>query len=611
MNLRQVNLMWTEELYNIYENCYGKEGFDILPIFHSTANAQVEITIDEEGNFVNATRVDKESSETIIPVTENSGSRSSGIAAMPLADKLAYIAADYQRYYSGKRSDNSEYFKNYIDALKSWAQSNECHKGVKAIYNYIEKGNVIGDLIKSNVLDCNEDGQLASKVKINGISQEDAFVRFRVNYKDLFMESKTWLDKTLYDNFIEYNNSIMETKGLCYITGETNVISYKHPSKILNPGDKGKLISANDESGFTYRGRFKSKEETLSVGYSYSQKLHNALKWLIKNQGFSLGNMKIITWASLAKSVPDINKEFPLKDNFDEFDEEEIPNTQAQYSKLLKESILSYRENFDINTKVMVMGLDEATTGRISVSMYSELSASKFMDNVERWHNTTVWHKFYKKKKYLGSFSVYEIAKNAYGDNDKAINDGVLRLIPCITEGRKIPFDIVTNLYRRASNPQSFSSEATHLNTVAIACAMIKKYNIDNKKGVISLGYDPKETDRSYLYGCLLAIADKTERDTYEKDEQGRTTNARRYWNMFAQRPYQTWKIIEERLNPYLAKSIGGALFMKRVGEITEKMSLENFKNNSPLEPSYLLGFHHYNSYMYTSRKNEDLNKED
>ena len=70
---------------------------------------------------------------------------------------------------------------------------------------------------------------------------------------------------------------------------------------------------------------------------------------------------------------------------------------------------------------------------------------------------------------------------------------------------------------------------------------MIRKQRIDIGKGDVSMAYDPNEKDRSYLYGCLLAIADKAESHAYNDDERNnRVTNARRYWSAFSQHPYQT-----------------------------------------------------------------------
>ena len=119
-------MSWTNELYQVYENNCGKddEKAVLLPVSHSTANAQIEVILSEKGSFVSAIRIEnKEDSVTIIPVTEASGSRSSGIAPHPFSDKLVYIAGDYNRYVTGKRSDNTNYYQAYMEQLQQWKDS--------------------------------------------------------------------------------------------------------------------------------------------------------------------------------------------------------------------------------------------------------------------------------------------------------------------------------------------------------------------------------------------------------------------------------------------------------------------------------------------------------
>ena len=82
-------MSWTNELYAIYDLALNIEeagdGKAILPVSHSTQNAQIELTISESGDFVDAQKIDKAEAVTIIPVTESSGARSSGICPMPFA----------------------------------------------------------------------------------------------------------------------------------------------------------------------------------------------------------------------------------------------------------------------------------------------------------------------------------------------------------------------------------------------------------------------------------------------------------------------------------------------------------------------------------------------
>jgi len=614
---------WTDELYKIYEYNSDRE-FDenepvMLPVAHSTANAQIEITIDLDGNFKGAKAVEKSDAVTVIPATEDSATRSSGICAMPFADKLIYTAGDYSNYAEGKKADNSGHFTNYMNQLRRWMAGEYTHPFVRALYMYLDKKCLISDLVSAGVIKIDEvSGKFKEKEKIAGIAQEDSFVRIIIFTNDSVV--KTWKDRSLQDSFISFNSSLMGEKQLCYASGEYVSPTYKHPSKIRNSGDKAKIISTNDESGFTYRGRFADKEQAVSIGYDYSQKIHKALQWLREKQGKNIDSLTVIVWASAMQDIPDSSDSFIDDSGFDDFPDEktaDIPSTMPMYMDMLNKRIFGAREKLEPNTKVMIMGLDAATTGRINISMYSELESSQYLANIEKWHTETAWLRFYgkSKKKIINSFSAYDIIRYAFGteqgkfvDCDKKLmRDNILRLLSCITNGAKLPSDIVHALYQKASNPLSYDNSYNHRSVLETACGMIRKHIIDGK-GDVSMAYDPNITDRSYLYGCLLAIADKAESESFDEQERNvRVTNARRYWNAFSQRPFMTWRIIEERLRPYLNK-LGKAQvkYSKWINEITSKMDAAAFADNSRLEPMYLLGYHNFTEYMYNSNSNKE-----
>ena len=602
-------MSWTNELYHVYDLAISNEDNKPLPVSHSTANAQIEVVIDEQGNFRGASTVDKEHAVTIIPVTEDSGSRSSGISPMPFADKLIYIAGDYFNYVEGKPTDKLKY-PAYMNQLKLWLNSEYTHNAVSAIHNYLEKAILMEDLIKSGVLQIDsETGKLLHNVKIAGIAQEDSFVRFVVQYNDINHESRTWLDTSLYDSFINFNSSLMGNEQLCYATGKELPVTYKHPSKIRNSGDKAKLISANDDTGFTYRGRFEDDKQALSVSYDFSQKTHNALKWLIRKQGYSFGSLTLVTWPSTLSNLPNELSKQPIES---EWNDEEVYDSLPGYKSWLQKYIMGFKQNFQNDTKVMIMGLDAATTGRLSIAIYDELRGSDFLDNLEKWHENSSWLRYdYKSEKdIIKSFSLYEIIQAAYGTEQggklecksELERDQMLRLLPCVMNGRKVPFDLIQTLCNKASNPLAYEKKYNHDRIIEVTCGMYRAF----MKGDISMGYDPNETNRSYLYGCLLAIADKAERDTYdEQDKDNRVTNARRYWANFAQHPYQTWQNIEERLRPYLDRHKYRSFIEMQIQDITDKFTPETFADNSRLEPMYLLGYHHYMAYMYKKNKED------
>ena len=73
-------MSWIQKLYETYESCSCETSPDIPnPISHTTQMAHIEITIDEQGNFRRGRAKvleNKEEQKTLIPCTEESGTRS-------------------------------------------------------------------------------------------------------------------------------------------------------------------------------------------------------------------------------------------------------------------------------------------------------------------------------------------------------------------------------------------------------------------------------------------------------------------------------------------------------------------------------------------------------
>lgn len=620
-------MSWTEQLYRIYEQHYGKTDDaepTLLPVAHSTANAQIELTISENGDFIAAGRIDKSDAVTIIPVTEDSGARSSGVAPHPLMDKLIYIAEDYPQFNEGKKNDNSAYFKAYLELLFSWKNSQYSHPAVKAVAEYISKGSVISDLVEAKVLETNENGKLKSDVKIAGIAQPDCFARFRILYRN-GNEPRTWADKTLQDAYVAFNSTQMEETALCYALGKELPVTYKHPSKIRNAGDKAKLISSNDESGFTYRGRFANKEQALSVSYEFSQKAHNALKWLIARQGIAIDSLTLVVWESALKQVPDITTS--LSDIFADFgfdfdDTEQLYGDAliSAYRGKLQKALLGPRNQLDPNSDTMIMALDSATTGRLSMPIYTALSTSRFYESICKWHDETAWVRYNGKKniREVNSFSLSDIAECAYGTEQgnfisckpEVKKDVYIRLIPCIIEGRRLPQDIVNALVNRAISPQMYSKKYNWRRVLEVACGITRKNKIEHKEEC-SMALDKECRNRDYLFGRLLAVAEVAERSTYDKDED-RITNAMRFFNAFANRPAEGWLTIIKKLQPYLHKMTkkNRNFYLSLIREITDLMRREDSADNTRLKPEFLHAYNCQLNELYTpkSEKSEENN---
>ena len=70
--------------------------------------------------------------------------------------------------------------------------------------------------------------------------------------------------------------------------------------------------------------------------------------------------------------------------------------------------------------------------------------------------------------------------------------------------------------------------------------------------------------------------------------------------SVFSKRPYDTWKNIEEKIEPYLEKlSVAERNYYKKeLDEILDMFSSKVFMDNTPLDGLYLLGFHHESYYL-------------
>ena len=626
-------MSWIQKLYETYENCQSAIGevvsdkeVPLLPICHTTNKAQVEVVINQQGIFQRARVVPKNDARTIIPCTETSGGRTSGEAPHPLSDKLQYVAKDYLEFGGSKNT----YFEKYKELLEKWCASHFTHSKAQAILKYITKGRVIEDLISQSILINDDNGKLKKKPKklnkddpeiftvLN--EQSEAFVRWEVETPNDPC-SKIWKDKTLWKSWGEYYINTKKEKTLCYISGKEMNVADIQPAKLRHDGDKAKLISSNDMSGFTFRGRFKDAKQACGVGFEITQKAHSALRWLISRQGYRNGDQAVVAWATSGEPVPD-----PLADKTSVLGEDELMSdepgvvaTAQNIALKFNRKMAGYKTLLGDTSGIVVMGLGSATQGRMAITYYRELTSSDLLRKIEQWQTTCSWiHAYHsigekKDKKriyFIGAPAPYDIAQAAYGSkvDDKLRKTTVERLLPCIIDGQQIPRDIVVSAVRRACNRVGMENWEWN-KTLSIACALYRQLN---EKEEYSMALDENRKTRDYLYGRLLALADSLEHWALSEAHENRQTNAARFMQRFAERPFTTWKTIELSLAPYKARLGGKA--QKRLGimDVVHNMfeTPEDYTSDKSLSGEFLLGYHCQRTAIRDSGKSDEPEQE-
>lgn len=644
-------MSWMKRLYDVYENNNHEVGefisrgkgqrFTLLPVSHVTQSAQIEVVLDHTGKFYKASVVPKDGARTIVPATLDSANRAgSKVAAHFLHDKLFYVAGDYLKYGGeAKRSDN---YPQYIGQMKDWATDVLTHPKVELIYNYVKRGTTIEDLVAEKILFVDEHNKLVEKwtrqddekygiekpeiYKVVTGNSSEALVRFTI-LSTAPGDPVVWEDKELFKVFQQYLDSKMETEaeiGLCYATGRMLPLTERHGSRLRNAGDMSKLISSNDNKGFTYRGRFDKSNQAVQLGYDVSQKAHNAMRWLIQRQGYRSDTRNFITFGVEKPAVIQ-----PFHGTFDVYNllpSFEPAVTKKDHTNLViaeqvHQAFKGMKHNLEIEgiDNIIVMAVDAATTGRLAIVYYQELDSQLFLDQLSYWHDTCQWYQSYydiqnkKVVSYTGTPSTYHIVESVYGErtDEKVKKELYTRLLPCIVDRAKIPRDIVMTIFNRVKNPMSFnndlsSSTGEWQRTLGIACALIRK---QYEKETIDMTLDLENKSRDYLFGRLLGVAEVLERNELNRRGERRATNAMRYLNAFSQHPARVWRTIRKQIHPYQVRQGEKIWFYnKLIREIEDSIKV-NDMNNEALGPKFLLGYSSQIEDLYTKKEQKEENE--
>ena len=580
-----------------YVGVYGEAKEPLVPVSHQIAKADLEITLDSEGNLLDARQVDPKEATTIIPVTEQSAGRTGDTCcAHPLCDQLRFFSPRYPAKYEA-----------YLTQLHRWEGSPYSHPKLSAIAGYVEKGSILEDMSRLGLISLDEKGMP---------TKEKLLVRWRVEAGTEGNVAACWQDRTLFQAFIDYYAAGQKSDPVyCMVSGKNALPANQHPKKIINICANAKLISANDTSGFTYRGRFQSDAQAMTMSYEASQKIHSALHWLSANQGVAIGGRTFLCWNPQGIEIPKPQATF-LRGN---------TTNQVKYSdyrKALSDTLRGWKETIPADAGAVIAAFDAATSGRLALTYYSELPASDFLERLHNWDALCCWN---HDPFGIQAPSLYQIANCAFGtvrtsgsqtkleSDDRILRQQEQRLLSCRVDKGKMPADIARAAAAKASNLQIMDTQLRET-VLFTACAVLRKYYYDWDREEWNMSLEPEKKDISYQYGRLLAVFEKIEQDTYDKDEQ-REPNAIRMQSVFAKRPRYASRILWEQLKkayyPRL-KPWNRVKYDRLIGEIIEQISnLPQAEHEEALKDTYLFGYYLQKKALYTSDKTENSQEEE
>ncbi|MBS5945156.1 MAG: type I-C CRISPR-associated protein Cas8c/Csd1 [Peptoniphilus harei] len=604
---------------NLVGNLEDKSSL-ILPIYHNSMKSNgkniVEIKINKKSELVDAKFLE-DGDIVIFPVTEDSVARSSGIAPHPLFDNFDYVM-----------QENTNKSEAYISQQEAWLNYDE-DAFVKIIHDYIIKEKVFEDILSKlfkeykmlkdkNVEFVDKSDKKAKKVTIDF---SKVFLTFAVeNYdgkKDLSLSE----NKNLQEKFIKFTKDIFardkETEEIiCNISGEKDFLCLKHKPLI----GSARLISQITANNENFLGRFDKPDETIKIGKESSQKVIQMAKSLLDGDNTArwLGEFTYaLSWFSddiQNKTDLDPTKKIEIIDLGPLFDiaGEDLPqgnrNEGRKISDETSESIVksftSGKVLFSNESKYYMAIIDKVSNGRVAVKYFREMDSSRLKENLVSWQNKYHWYRFTKEKgKTNYTPSPLMLIQTAYGverekglevAKKKFVTDQYKNILASIIEGRDMPKNIIQALEINIRNRLNYDKFWLQVKLCALAA-------LREKEGIESNMLDKKEIDRSYLFGRLLAIYEKTEAFTYNKDDE-RITNAEKLWSSYLNKPATMSMRLSDLIKPYDFKLHANEktreirnILKREAGDVIDLIG-ENYKfngveTNKPLNSGFLFGY--------------------
>lgn len=300
--------------------------------------------------------------------------------------------------------------------------------------------------------------------------------------------------------------------------------------------------------------------------------------------------------------------------------EDEAARKPSDYRNKLQSALLSFRSDHQLKDTdpVILASFDAATTGRLAVTYYNEISLKIFLERMHDWDAHCCW---YAGKYGIQAPTLLQIVDCAFGTlrgnfletDDRIQRQHLQRLLDCKISGGVFPADIVKALTRRASAPQAYE-EPVWRRMMQTACSAIQKYRYDTKQGGNEMAWELNTKDRSFQYGRLLATMERAEADYYYKTQEQRQTSAVKFMSEFRQRPF----FVFERINRHLHQAYLNRVeawqanrYERLVGEIFG--ILREFPENElnrPLSDLYLMGYELQRNAFFAKNETKEYNEE-
>ena len=593
----------------------------LLPMYYNSMKSNgkniIELLLSKDSKLLEAHLLPE--GETIqFPVTEDSVARSSGVAPHPLVDSASYVIQD-----EGKRS------AAYMEQMENWLAYDD-NDFVRIIHDFLIQPGIL-DAVKHKVKDSEEDEAEKQKKNAVAIDFEKVFFTFSVeNYdglKNISVSENSDL-QARYKVYVEYQNANDPSKEriTCNLSGKQDYLCIKH-QPLMGTARLVSQITANDEN---WRGRFTMADQNIKLGMETSQKIHLMAKYLLSGEETRrwLGEQaNMVSWFSddLSNAVafdPSKSAEMPAgifeKLLAEQKGKSDAPAIADEMTENIVKSFTNGKRLFSDDATYYIAIFDKISNGRVATKYFRTLSASRLKENLVAWQEKYHWRGYSKEnrdKVFTPSprrivLAAYGVERDGFLEISKKdfLKNQYQNILTALVEGRSIPENFEKALTVNIRHRQSY--DHTWMEVKFCALAVLK-----DKGGFKDAMLNRENTDRSYLFGRLLALFERMEAGTFGEKEE-RSTNAEKMWTSYTNHPATMMMRLRNLLKPYERKMATSeqnrGLYFKLSRDISEvtnmlhdNYDMDSVEVNRPLDYGFIFGYEAQMRDIFTKRNKE------
>jgi CRISPR-associated protein Csd1 len=569
---------------------------DLAPQGYEWKEIPFLIVIDENGNFKNLedTRQgegkNKRANTFLVIKNLHSTGKNAWQIANVLWDHYGYVLAHPKDESDKAKTDAQKQQGTFVALVNELAEKYPNNVQFAAVKKFLEQKEPVQKVFEheywkdcSKIPGCNLSFRVIGETKI--VAEHDD------------LKSLANIEPTETEESSETVN-ILNTEGVCLITGERGPIAVLHTATSIPGGKSGaKLVGFQKNSG--YDSYYKEQGLNAPVSKKAEDAYTTALNVLLgknSNNKFRLSDTTVLFWAE--KQI-DFENQFafffaaPPKDD---------PDRNAREVKSLFESIHSGKLNTEGNTSFYILGL-APNAARISVRFWKTGKVKDFAEKIAlHFTDLDIIHGKNDEREYFTLFNL--LANIAFEYKIDHVPPNLAgKVVECILDGYPYPATLQQQCIRRIRAEQ-------HINR--IRAAILKAYlnrkdRIHNtNEKTITMALDLDNTNQGYLCGRLFAVLEKIQE---EAQPSINTTIKDRFYGAASATPITVFSRLITLSNHHIAKKPSIKVFFEKLkGEIIGKIESSGIPAHLSLDDQsrFAIGYYHQRQDLFTSKGNKN-----